>query len=63
MLKVTISRQNNKISLHYFHVMPPNIGDKMQGCMDGSGLKLIKFDFLTGGQEIKIAILVNFDFF
>ena len=27
---------------------------------DGSGLQLIEFDFVTGGQEIKISILVEF---
>ena len=26
----------------------------MQDCKDGSGLQLIKFDSVTGGQEIKI---------
>ena len=32
----------------------------MQDCKDGSGLQFIKFDFKTGGQEIKLAVLVNF---
>ena len=26
----------------------------MQDCKDGSGLQFIKFDFVTGGQEIRI---------
>ena len=30
--------------------------------MDGSGFPFIEFDVVTGGQEIKIAILVNVDF-
>ena len=30
---------------------------------DGSGLQFIKLDFVTGGQEIKFAILWNFAFF
>ena len=29
----------------------------MQDCMDGSGLQFIKFDLVTGGQEIKLAVL------
>ena len=32
----------------------------MQDCKDGSGLQFIRFDFMTGGQGIKIAILVAF---
>ena len=28
----------------------------MQVCKDGSGLQFIKFDFVTGGQEIKLSI-------
>ena len=35
----------------------------MQDCKDGSGLQLIKLDFVTDGQEIKLTILVEFDFF
>ena len=35
----------------------------MQACKDGSGKLSIKFDFMTGGQEIKIAIRVEFHFF
>ena len=31
----------------------------MQDCKNGSKLQFIKFDFVTGGQEIKIAILVK----
>ena len=31
----------------------------MQDCTDGSVLQFIKFDFVTGGQEIKIAILLK----
>ena len=31
----------------------------MQDCKDGSELQFIKFDFLTGGQEIKSANLVK----
>ena len=35
----------------------------MQDCEHGSGLQFIKFDFITGGQEIKITIGVEFFFF
>ena len=35
------------------------VGDKVQDCKDGSGLQFIKFDFVTSGQEIKLAILVE----
>ena len=31
----------------------------MQDCKDGSGLSFIKFDVVTGGKEIKLAILVE----
>ena len=31
----------------------------MQDYKDGSGLQFIKFDFTTGGQKIKTAILVK----
>ena len=34
--------------------------DKVQDCKDKSGLQFIKFDFVTGGQGIKLAILVKF---
>ena len=30
---------------------------KVRDYKDGSGLQFINFDFMTGGQEIKIAIL------
>ena len=33
------------------------VEDKMQDYKNRSGLQFIKFDFVTGGQEIKIAIL------
>ena len=32
----------------------------MQDCKDGSGLQFINFDFVAGGQEIKVSILVEF---
>ena len=32
----------------------------MQDYKDGSRLQFIKFDFVTGGQEIKVTILVDF---
>ena len=32
----------------------------MQDCKDWSGLQFITFDFLTGGQKIKLDILVEF---
>ena len=35
----------------------------MQDCKDGSELQFIKFDVVTGGQEIKIATLVEFSLF
>lgn len=31
----------------------------MQDCADESGLQFIKFDFVTGGQKIKIDFLVE----
>ena len=31
-------------------------------CKDGSGLQFIKFDFVAGGQEVKIAVRVEFCF-
>ena len=31
----------------------------MRDCKDGSGLQFMKFDLFIGGQEIKLAILVN----
>ena len=33
--------------------------DKVQGCKSGSGLQFMKFDVMTGGQEIKIVVLVT----
>ena len=35
----------------------------MQDCKDGIGLHFIKFDFVTGDQEIQTAILVEFVYF
>ena len=35
----------------------------MQDCKDGSGLQFINFDLVTGGQEIKVSIGVEFSFF
>ena len=32
----------------------------MQDYKDGSGLRFVKFDFVTGDQEIKVFILVDF---
>ena len=32
----------------------------MQHCKDGSGLQFIKYDFMTGGKETKIAVPVEF---
>ena len=32
----------------------------MQDCKNGSGLLFMKFDLLTGGQKIKLAICVKF---
>ena len=29
---------------------------------DGSGLQFVKLDFVAGGQEIKIALLMEFEF-
>ncbi len=34
--------------------------DEAQDYKDGSGLQLTNFDFMTGRQEIKRSILVNF---
>ena len=31
--------------------------DKVQDCKDRSGLHFVKFDLVTGGQKIKIAIV------
>ena len=33
-------------------------GDKVQDCKVGLGLQLIKFDFVTGCPDIKIAVLL-----
>ena len=35
----------------------------MPDCKDGSGLTVIEFDFVTGGQEMKFDILVEFHSF
>jgi len=35
------------------------VGDKVQACKDRSGLQFVKFAFLTGGPEIRIAILME----
>ena len=35
----------------------------MQDYKDGTGLQLINFNFVTGGQEINVFILVKFDKF
>ena len=37
----------------------PQFEDKVQYCKDGSGLQFNKFEFVTGDQEIKIAIRVE----
>ena len=31
----------------------------LQDCKDKSGLQFIKFDFVTGGPEIKVAVLLK----
>ena len=31
----------------------------MQDCADGSGITVHEFDVVTGGQEIKVSILVK----
>ena len=41
----------------YFGEIKSNSQDYKQ---DGSGLQFINFDFMTGGQEIKVPILVDF---
>ena len=35
----------------------------MQDYKDESRIQFINFDFVTGGQEIKVSILVEFEFF
>ena len=39
------------------------VWEKVQDYKDGSGLQFINFDFLTGGREIKIVILVEYYLF
>ena len=38
----------------------PQFGENVRDYKDGSGLQFINFDFVTGGQEIKVPILLKF---
>ena len=49
--------------MRFFRAKPKQyFGNKMQDCKKGSGFQFIKLDFVTDGQEIKLAILVNSTF-
>ena len=52
--------QLNWIKRFYTAKQKQCFGDKAQDCKDGSGLQFIKFDSVTGGQETKLSILVEF---
>ena len=66
-LKYTVPR-NNKISpallpvkIFYTENRSVSLEKKYsRDYKDGSGLLFLKFDFVAGGQEIKIALLVEF---
>ena len=45
--------QFNCINRFYRVKQKQLFGNKVKDCKDGSGLQFIKFDFVTGGQEIK----------
>ena len=47
----------------YISKQKQQFGDKVQNCKDGSGLQVMNFFFVTGGQEIKIDNRVKFEFF
>ena len=55
-------QQNIKLNwINYFiEQNKSSSGDKVQDCKDRSGLQFINFDFMTGGQGIKLAILMEF---
>ena len=50
----------NWIKRFYRAKQRQRFGDKLQDCKGVSGLLLIKFYFVTGSQEFKTAILVEF---
>ena len=46
----------NGIKRFYGAKQKQQFGEKRQDYKDGSGLQFIKFDFVTGDQEIKLSI-------
>ena len=54
---------NIQVKRFYGAKQKQQFGDKVQDCKDESGFKFIKFDFVTGGQEIKLSNLVEFSIF
>ena len=50
----------NWIKGFYSAKQKQQFGEKVQDYKGGSGLQFTKFDFVTGGREIKIAILVEY---
>ena len=55
----------NKLKLAFYcHFFSRCFAEKVLAhaldCKDASGLHFIKFDFMTGNEEIKIVILVEF---
>ena len=57
-----IIQLNGKLKL-YRAKQKSLFGDKVQKCKSKSGLQFIKFDFMTGGQEIKLSFVSKLDFF
>ena len=49
--------QLNWIKIFYRAKQKQEIGEKVQEYKDGSGLQFIKFDLVTGGQQIVILTL------
>ena len=58
--QMPLNIQLNWIKSFYREKQKRLFGEKVQDCKDGSGLKFISFDFVTGAQEIKVFILVEF---
>ena len=66
--EITIQWITQKILLRLIHqivIYPVDsaihfLNNRGQDCKERSGLQFLKFDFVTGGQEIKTAILWNF---
>ena len=58
--QVSPNIQSTWIKRFYGAKQKQQFGGKVQDYKDGSGLQFIKFDSMTGGQEIKLSILVEF---